>query len=169
MKREEIIAMLEEELTKVHKQIEVDEDITEEQRESLLSTSNSLLESLEEAKVDETANLQLQAICAMFGKDFDDLLDSKDDGNGDPLSALANGAESAEDDGSIRSKPVWQKIRHILRDEMSLKNILYSEDDEELIFYRNKSPKWELRTLSDTDKQALAASLRKAAEYLTKR
>ena len=45
----------------------------------------------------------------------------------------------------------------------------YSEDDEELIFYRNKSPKWELRTLSDTDKQALAASLRKAAEYLTKR
>ena len=94
MKREEIIAMLEEELTKVHKQIEVDEDITEEQRESLLSTSNSLLESLEEAKVDETANLQLQAICAMFGKDFDDLLDSKDDGNGDPLSALANGEDN---------------------------------------------------------------------------
>ena len=45
----------------------------------------------------------------------------------------------------------------------------YSEDDEELIFYRNKSPKWELRILSDTDKEALAASLRKAAEYLTKR
>ena len=35
MKREEIIAMLEEELTKVHKQIEVDEDITEEQRAEL--------------------------------------------------------------------------------------------------------------------------------------
>ena len=45
----------------------------------------------------------------------------------------------------------------------------YSEDDEELIFYRNKSPKWELRILSDTDKETLATSLRKAAEYLTKR
>lgn len=45
----------------------------------------------------------------------------------------------------------------------------YSEDDEELIFYRNKSPKWELCLLSDTDKQTLATSLRKAAEYLTKR
>lgn len=45
----------------------------------------------------------------------------------------------------------------------------YSEDDEELIFYRNKSPKWELRILSDTDKETLATSLRKATEYLTKR
>ena len=45
----------------------------------------------------------------------------------------------------------------------------YSEDDEELIFYRNKSPKWELRIPSDTDKETLATSLRKAAEYLTKR
>lgn len=133
MKREEIIAMLEEELTKVHKQIEVDEDITEEQRESLLSTSNSLLESLEEAKADDAANLPLQAICAMFGKDFDELLDSEEAEDGDPLTALANGAESTEDDGSIRNKPVWQKIRHILRDEMSLKNILYSEDDEDYI------------------------------------
>ena len=45
----------------------------------------------------------------------------------------------------------------------------YSEDDEKLIFYRNKSPKWELRILSDTDKETLATSLRKAAECLTKR
>ena len=44
----------------------------------------------------------------------------------------------------------------------------YGKDDEELILYRNKSPKWELRLLSNTDKEALAASLRKAAEYLRK-
>lgn len=44
----------------------------------------------------------------------------------------------------------------------------YSEDDEELIFYRNKSPKWELRVLSNTDKETLASSLRKASEYLKK-
>ena len=45
----------------------------------------------------------------------------------------------------------------------------YSEGDEKLIFYRNKYPEWELCLLSDTDKQTLATSLRKAAEYLTKR
>ena len=45
----------------------------------------------------------------------------------------------------------------------------YSEDDEDIFLYRNKSPKWELRILSDTDKETLATSLRKAAEYLTKR
>lgn len=45
----------------------------------------------------------------------------------------------------------------------------YSEDNEELILYRNKSPKWELRLLSETNKEALATSLRKAAEYLSKR
>lgn len=45
----------------------------------------------------------------------------------------------------------------------------YSEDSEELILYRNKSPKWELRLLSETNKEALATSLRKAAEYLSKR
>lgn len=44
----------------------------------------------------------------------------------------------------------------------------YSEDDKELIFYRNKSPKWELRLLSDTNREALATSLRKAFEYLRK-
>lgn len=45
----------------------------------------------------------------------------------------------------------------------------YSEGDEKLIFYRNKYPEWELCLFSDTDKQTLATSLRKAAEYLTKR
>lgn len=45
----------------------------------------------------------------------------------------------------------------------------FSEDDKELILYRNKLPKWELRLLSDTGREALATSLRKAAEYLTKR
>ena len=44
----------------------------------------------------------------------------------------------------------------------------YSEDDEELIFYRNKSPKWELRVLSNTDKETLASSLRKASEFVIK-
>lgn len=45
----------------------------------------------------------------------------------------------------------------------------YSEDGEEMILYRNKPPKWELRLLSNTDKGTLATSFRKAAEYLTKR
>lgn len=45
----------------------------------------------------------------------------------------------------------------------------YGEDDEKPLFYRNKEPKWELRLLSDIDKDKLAVSLRKAAEYLKKR
>ncbi len=134
MKRKEIIAMLEKELTKVHEQIKADESITEEQRENLLSTSNSLLESLEEAKADETENLQLEALCMMFGKDFAELLDDDgDDDADDPLSALANNTDGTSDDGSIRNRPVWQKIRHILRDEMNLKNILYGEDEEDYV------------------------------------
>lgn len=44
----------------------------------------------------------------------------------------------------------------------------YSEDGEDLILYRNKYPKWELRLLSDTNREALATSLRKASEYLRK-
>ena len=44
----------------------------------------------------------------------------------------------------------------------------YSEDGEDLILYRNKYPKWELRLLSDTNREALATSLRKACEYLRK-
>lgn len=44
----------------------------------------------------------------------------------------------------------------------------YSEDGEELLLYRNKSPKWELHILSETNKETLANSLRKAAEYLRK-
>lgn len=44
----------------------------------------------------------------------------------------------------------------------------YSEDGEELLLYRNKSPKWELHLLTDTNKETLASSLRKAAEFLIK-
>ena len=44
----------------------------------------------------------------------------------------------------------------------------YSEDGEELLLYRNKSPKWELHLLTDTNKETLASSLRKAAEYVIK-
>ena len=44
----------------------------------------------------------------------------------------------------------------------------YSEYSEEVILYRSKSPKWELHLLSDTDKETLATSLRKAAEYIRK-
>lgn len=44
----------------------------------------------------------------------------------------------------------------------------YSEDGEELLLYRNKSPKWELHLLTDTNKETLASSLRKAAEFVIK-
>lgn len=44
----------------------------------------------------------------------------------------------------------------------------YSEDGEELLLYRNKSPKWELHILSETNKETLANSLRKAVEFLRK-
>lgn len=44
----------------------------------------------------------------------------------------------------------------------------YSEDGEELLLYRNKSPKWELHLLTDTNMETLASSLRKAAEFLIK-
>ena len=44
----------------------------------------------------------------------------------------------------------------------------YSEDGEELLLYRNKSPKWELHILSESNKETLANSLRKAVEFLRK-
>lgn len=45
----------------------------------------------------------------------------------------------------------------------------YSEDDTKMYLYRRKSPKWRLEVQDDMDKKELANSLRKAAEWLTKR
>lgn len=47
--------------------------------------------------------------------------------------------------------------------------IEYSEDDTKMYLYRRKSPKWRLEIQDDMDKKELANSLRKAAEWLTKR
>lgn len=47
--------------------------------------------------------------------------------------------------------------------------IEYSEDDTKMYLYRRKSPKWRLEVQDDMDKKELANSLRKAAEWLTKR
>ena len=46
----------------------------------------------------------------------------------------------------------------------------YSEDDDaKMYLYRRKSPKWRLEIQENIDKKNLAGSLRKAAEWLTKR
>lgn len=45
----------------------------------------------------------------------------------------------------------------------------YSEDDAKMYLYRRKSPKWRLEIMDNVDKKELANSLRKAAEWLTKR
>lgn len=45
----------------------------------------------------------------------------------------------------------------------------YSEDDTKMYLYRRKSPKWRLEIQDNVDKKELANSLRKAAEWLTKR
>ena len=45
----------------------------------------------------------------------------------------------------------------------------YSEDDTKMYLYRRKSPKWRLEIMDNVDKAHLADSLRKAAEWITKR
>lgn len=47
--------------------------------------------------------------------------------------------------------------------------IEYSEDDTKMYLYRRKSPQWRLEIQDSVDKNRLAGSLRKAAEWLTKR
>lgn len=46
--------------------------------------------------------------------------------------------------------------------------IEYSEDDTKCYLYRRKSPKWRLEIQNSVDKNRLADSLRKAAEFLIK-
>lgn len=45
----------------------------------------------------------------------------------------------------------------------------YNEADERLCLYRRNEPRWRLMIEGDTDAEQLAASLRKAAEFVTKR
>lgn len=47
--------------------------------------------------------------------------------------------------------------------------IEYSEDDSTCFLYRRKSPRWRLEIQDRVDKNNLASSLKKAAEWLTKR
>lgn len=47
--------------------------------------------------------------------------------------------------------------------------IEHSEDDTKCFLYRKKSPQWRLEIMDNVDKVHLADSLRKAAEWLTKR
>lgn len=47
--------------------------------------------------------------------------------------------------------------------------IEYSEDDSTCFLYRRKSPRWRLEIQDNVDKNNLASSLKKAAEWLTKR
>ncbi|WP_455094308.1 DNA breaking-rejoining protein [Prevotella histicola] len=47
--------------------------------------------------------------------------------------------------------------------------IEYSEDNTKCFLYRKKSPQWRLEVMDNVDKVHLADSLRKAAEWLTKR
>lgn len=47
--------------------------------------------------------------------------------------------------------------------------IEYSEDNSKLFLYRRKSPCWRLEIEENFDKNRLASSLKKAAEWLTKK
>lgn len=47
--------------------------------------------------------------------------------------------------------------------------IEYSEDNTKCLLYRKKSPQWRLEIQDNVDKNNLASSLKKAAEWLTKR
>lgn len=47
--------------------------------------------------------------------------------------------------------------------------IEFSEDDSTCFLYRRKSPRWRLEIRDNVDKNDLASSLKKAAEWLTKR
>ena len=45
----------------------------------------------------------------------------------------------------------------------------YSENDTKMYLYRRKSPKWRLEIMDNVNEKELANSLKKAAEWLTKR
>lgn len=69
----------------------------------------------------------------------------------------------------MREMGEWVVKYHSSKCFNSPYGIEYSEDDAKMYLYRRKSPKWRLEIQDNVDKKNLADSLRKAAEWLTKR
>lgn len=63
----------------------------------------------------------------------------------------------------------WAARHHSCKCFSQPYGIEYSEDDTRCYLYRRKCPKWRLEIKDNVDKKNLADSLRKAAEWLTKR
>ena len=70
---------------------------------------------------------------------------------------------------AMRELGEWAVKYHSSKCFNSPYGIEYSEDDTKMYLYRSKSPKWRLEIQDNVDKKELASSLRKAAEWLTKR
>lgn len=69
----------------------------------------------------------------------------------------------------MREMGEWVVKYHSSKCFNSPYGIEYSEDDTKMYLYRRKSPKWRLEIQENIDKKNLANSLRKAAEWITKR
>ena len=69
----------------------------------------------------------------------------------------------------MRELGEWAVKYHSSKCFNSPYGIEYSEDDTKMYLYRRKSPKWRLDIMDNVDKKNLANSLRKAAEWITKR
>lgn len=69
----------------------------------------------------------------------------------------------------MRELGEWVVRYHVSKCFSQPYGIEYSEDDTKCFLYRKKSPQWRLEIMDNVDKVHLADSLRKAAEWLTKR
>lgn len=70
---------------------------------------------------------------------------------------------------TMRELGEWAVLHHGSKCFNIPYGIEYSEDDAKMYLYRRKYPKWRLEIMDNADKKNLANSLRKAAEWLTKR
>lgn len=69
----------------------------------------------------------------------------------------------------MRKLGEWVVRHHSSKCFNSPYGIEYSEDNSKLFLYRRKSPCWRLEIEENFDKNRLASSLKKAAEWLTKK
>lgn len=70
---------------------------------------------------------------------------------------------------AMRELGEWAVRHHSSKCFSQPYGVEYSEDDTKMYLYRRKYPKWRLEIQNNVDKKELANSLRKAAEWLTKR
>lgn len=123
-------------LDDLQKTIASDEDLDDKQRASLTETVEDLREKLNTGGPNEAK--ELRAMAALFDVETDGLEADSASGAGDELSALAGMFDDdVESDPEPAERPsqegAWRDIRRIMVYEMELKNILYSDDDDDFI------------------------------------